>query len=160
MNRYADILSNFARRNQLAHHNGTIHIQLFAFHCIAADAVLRLLLFVGQDTGEGHFRKLSALPANHGDSVAAACRQLFGAFLFRNPIQERQCRHSDEPFDLLPVLLAFQFGTYYVAGPLLHHKAPVADAHQPLGHFFHPFRAGCGRISAFGSFFPSFPASC
>ena len=86
-----------------------------------------------------HFRKLSALPSDHRDSVAAACRQLFGAFLFRNPVQERQCGHSDEPFDLLPVLLAFQFGTHDIAGPLLHHKAPVTDAYQPLGHFFRPF---------------------
>ncbi|CCY37403.1 unknown [Alistipes sp. CAG:831] len=119
--------------------NGLYNIRIFAFHCVAVDAVLRLLFFVGQNTGKSHFRKLSALPSDHRDSVAAACRQLFGAFLFRNPVQERQCGHSDEPFDLLPVLLAFQFGTHDIAGPLLHHKAPVTDAYQPLGHFFRPF---------------------
>lgn len=33
------------------------------------------------------------------------------------------------------MLLAFQLGTHDIAGPLLHHKAPFADAYQPLGHF-------------------------
>lgn len=48
---------------------------------------LPLMLFFGfyfcwPKYRKSHFRKLSALPSDHRDSIAAACRQLFGAFLF------------------------------------------------------------------------------
>ena len=40
---------------------------------------------------------------------------------------------------LTTLLDRFYIGTHDIAGPLLHHKAPVADSYQPLGHFFHHF---------------------
>ena len=52
--------------------------------------------------------------------IFALCRaivgcQLFRTFLCRNPFPECGCSYLDESVYLFPLLLAFQFGAYYIA---------------------------------------------
>lgn len=64
---------------------------------------------------------LPALPADYRNSIAVACRQLFGTFLCWHTVCQCQCRHADEPIHLFPVTLTVQPGTHHAARPLLHH---------------------------------------
>lgn len=94
--RPTDIFCNFASDFSILVTNEPPVIQLLALCRPAADVVLRLLFLVCQDTGESHIRELPALPAGHGFGVVAACRQLFGAFLLRNQVQECRGGHPEQ----------------------------------------------------------------
>ena len=61
--------------------------------------------------------------------VAAARRQLCRAPLHRGSPARHGCRHTDEPLDILPLLLALQLGPHNVARPLLRH--PPTHGHTP-----------------------------